>query len=87
MMPLRGQASLAKMMPLGGKLTALEYHPTKYVNKAEKPTYLSTSIGIYSTELKRFGSDKRSSLLQKMVYNVGPVAKEYFKMSKVKIQN
>ncbi len=35
MTALRGQASFSKMMPLGGKLTALECHPTKYVNKAD----------------------------------------------------
>jgi hypothetical protein len=35
MTSLRGQASLAKMMSIGGKLTALACHPTKYVNKAE----------------------------------------------------
>jgi hypothetical protein len=32
---LRGQAGWAKMMSLGGKLTALACHPTKFVNKAE----------------------------------------------------
>jgi hypothetical protein len=30
-----GQASWAKMMSPGGKLTALAFHPTKKVNKAE----------------------------------------------------
>jgi hypothetical protein len=44
MMPLRGQASWAKMMSFGGKLRALACHPTKYVNKAEEPTFLSTNI-------------------------------------------
>ncbi len=34
-MSIRGQASSAKMTSLGGKLTALAYHPTKRVNKAE----------------------------------------------------
>ncbi len=42
---LGGQASWAKMTSLGGKLTAPVGHPTKYVYKAEKPTYLSTNIG------------------------------------------
>jgi hypothetical protein len=37
----RGQASLAKMTSLGGKLTALASHLTKRVNKAEELTYLS----------------------------------------------
>jgi hypothetical protein len=44
MMSFRGQASLAKMMSLGGKLTALACHSTKRVNKAEELTYLSTNI-------------------------------------------
>jgi len=44
MTSFRGQASLAKMTSLGGKLTALACHPTKRVNKAEELTYLSTSI-------------------------------------------
>jgi hypothetical protein len=35
MMSLRGQASWAKMMPPGGKLTALVCHPPKKVNIAE----------------------------------------------------
>jgi hypothetical protein len=35
MTSLRGQASWAKMTPLGGKLTGMACHPTKYVNKAE----------------------------------------------------
>jgi len=35
MTSLRGQASSAKMTSLGGKLTAMACHPTKYVNKAE----------------------------------------------------
>jgi len=35
MTSLRGQANLAKMTSLGGKLAALACHPTKYVNKAE----------------------------------------------------
>ncbi len=39
--------SWAKMMSLGGKLTALVCHPTKYVSKAEKPTYLSTDIAYW----------------------------------------
>jgi hypothetical protein len=45
MMLLRGQASWANMMSPGGKLKALECHPTKKVNKAEELTYLSTNIG------------------------------------------
>jgi len=35
MMSLWGQASWAKMTSLGGKLTALVCHPTRFVNKAE----------------------------------------------------
>jgi len=34
-MSLRGHSRWAKMMSLGGKLTALACHPTKNVNKAE----------------------------------------------------
>jgi hypothetical protein len=44
MTSFRGQASLAKMTSLGGKLTALACHPTKRVNKAEERTYFSTNI-------------------------------------------
>jgi hypothetical protein len=32
------------MASLGGKLTALECHPTKRVNKAEELNYVSTNI-------------------------------------------
>jgi hypothetical protein len=45
MTSFKGQASSTKMTPLGGKLTALACHPTKRINKAEEPTYLSTYIG------------------------------------------
>ncbi len=45
MTTFKGQASLAKMTSLGGKLTVLVCHPTKRVNKAEEVTYLSTNIG------------------------------------------
>jgi hypothetical protein len=45
MVSFRGQARLVKMMSPGGKLTALAYHQTKKVNKAEELTYLSTNIG------------------------------------------
>ncbi len=45
MMSLKGQARWAKMTSLWGKLTALACHPTKYVNKPEHPTYLTTDIG------------------------------------------
>ncbi len=34
------------MMSLGGKLTAVACHLTKYVNKAEEQTYLPTNIGM-----------------------------------------
>jgi hypothetical protein len=44
MMSFRGQASWAKMISPGGKLTTLACHPTKKVNKAEELTYLSTNI-------------------------------------------
>ncbi len=36
MMSFRGKASMATMMSLGGKLTALACHPTKRVNKLEE---------------------------------------------------
>jgi hypothetical protein len=39
-----GQASWAKMMSPGDKVTAIACHPTKKVNKAEDLTYLSTNI-------------------------------------------
>jgi len=39
------QASLAKMMSLGCKLTVLACHLTKKANKAPELTYLSTNIG------------------------------------------
>jgi hypothetical protein len=38
MMSLQGQAGWAKMTSAGGKLTALAFHPTKKVNKAEEKT-------------------------------------------------
>ncbi len=41
-----GQASWAKVMLPGGKLTALVCHPTEKVNKAEELTYLSTNTGL-----------------------------------------
>jgi hypothetical protein len=44
MTSFRGQASSAKMMSLGGKLIALACHPTKSVNKAEEPTYISINM-------------------------------------------
>ncbi len=47
MMSFRVQASRAKMMSPGSKLTALGCHPTKKVNKAEELTYLSTNIKNY----------------------------------------
>jgi hypothetical protein len=50
-MSFRGQASLAKMMSPGGKLTALAYHPTKKVNKAEELTYLFTNIERYYPQI------------------------------------
>ncbi len=34
------------MMSLRGKLTTLACHPTKFVNKAEKRTFLPTNIAI-----------------------------------------
>ncbi len=43
-MSFRRQASSAKLMSLGGKLTVLACHPTKRVNKAEELNYLSTNI-------------------------------------------
>ncbi len=45
---IQGQASWAKMTPPGCKLTALAYHPTKRVNKAQELTYLSTYIEVSS---------------------------------------
>jgi hypothetical protein len=44
MTSFRRQASPSTMTSLEGKLTALAYHPTKGVNKAEELTYLSTNI-------------------------------------------
>ncbi len=44
-MSLRGQASWTKMMSLRRKLTTLACHPTKFVNKAEKRTFLPRNIG------------------------------------------
>jgi hypothetical protein len=44
MTSFRGQAGWAKKNSFWGKLTALACHPTKIVNKAEKLTYLPTSI-------------------------------------------
>ncbi len=38
MMSFRGQATWAKIVSLGGKLTALGCHPTRKVNKAEELT-------------------------------------------------
>jgi hypothetical protein len=40
-MSFRDLANCAKMTSLGGKLTALVYHPTKKVNKKEELTHLS----------------------------------------------
>jgi hypothetical protein len=48
MTSLRGQASSAKMMSLVGKVTALAYHPTKSVYKAEELPFLSANIGMVS---------------------------------------
>jgi hypothetical protein len=44
MTSFRGQTSRAKMMSLGGKVTALMCHPTTKVNIAEELTCLSTNI-------------------------------------------
>ncbi len=44
MTSFKGQAGWAKMMSPGGKVSALGFHPTKKVNKAEYLTYISTSI-------------------------------------------
>jgi hypothetical protein len=46
MMSFRWQASSAKMMSTGGKLTVLACHPIIKVNKAEELTYLSTNIDL-----------------------------------------
>jgi hypothetical protein len=43
MTSFRGQARWAKMTSPWGKLTALAYHKTKRVNKAEELTYISTN--------------------------------------------
>jgi hypothetical protein len=45
MTSFRGQASSDNMTTLGGNLTALACHPTKRVDKAEEPTYLSINSG------------------------------------------
>jgi hypothetical protein len=44
MMSYRGQASWAKMMSPGGKLTAPACHLTKRVKKAEELAYISTNM-------------------------------------------
>jgi hypothetical protein len=44
MASFKRQASWAKMTSPGGKLTALAYHLSKRVNKAEELTYLSSNI-------------------------------------------
>jgi len=44
-MLFRGQASWAKIMSHGGKLTALACYPTKQVNKADELTYRNANIG------------------------------------------
>jgi hypothetical protein len=41
---IQGQASWAKMMPPGGKLSAVACNLTKKVNNALELTYLSTTI-------------------------------------------
>jgi hypothetical protein len=41
MMSFRGLAGWAKMTSLGGKLSALVYHPNIKVNKKEELTHLS----------------------------------------------
>jgi hypothetical protein len=46
MTSLRGQTSWAKMTSLRGKLTAPACHLTKFVNKAEYRTFLSTNIDL-----------------------------------------
>jgi hypothetical protein len=46
MKSLRGKASWAKMTSLKGNLTVLVCHPTKFVNKAEKQTLISTNINL-----------------------------------------
>ncbi len=47
MTSFRGQASMAKMMPLGGKMTAPAWPLAEKVkvNKAEELTYLYTNMG------------------------------------------
>jgi len=44
MSSLRGVASWTTMMSLVGELTAPACHPTKFANKAESQTFLSTNI-------------------------------------------
>jgi hypothetical protein len=46
MMSLRGKASWAKMTSLGGKLTSLACHMTKYVKKklSNQPIFLQTLV-------------------------------------------
>ncbi len=51
-MSFRGQASWAKMMSPGDKLTAPACHPTKKVNKADEPTYPSINIDTHSNILE-----------------------------------
>jgi hypothetical protein len=67
MTSLRGQASWAKMTSLRGKLTALAWHPTKFVNKSEQRTYHSTNIESYQEkEVLRIQS--QSSIIRLTVF-------------------
>jgi hypothetical protein len=50
MMSFRGKANWAKMTSPGVKLTALAFHPTKKVNKAEELTYLSINIPVFESK-------------------------------------
>ncbi len=48
MMSFRGQASWAKMMSHGCKLTTLVCQWTKNVNKADELTYFSVNNGLFA---------------------------------------
>ncbi len=70
MMSLRGQAGWVKMMSLVSKITAPACHPTKYVNKAEHPTYLTTDIGRKNHMKKATGKFTKKSFMSLVLAEV-----------------
>ncbi len=59
-MSFRGQASSAKMMTLGGKLTALACHPTKKVNKQS-----NQPISMQILDMPTLTAPNRTNILNK----------------------